>query len=90
MENQTEKVEIKPKNMYISICITQAICIAVILIAILIIKFFFAANLDRLHTVNGFFDLVSFKFGVFSDDLANPEFIVNNKYFAHFGSPLFW
>lgn len=49
MENQTEKVEIKPKNMYISICITQAICIAVILIAILIIKFFFAANFQKIE-----------------------------------------
>ncbi len=41
MDNQTEITEIKPKNMYVSICITQAVCVAAILIAVLIIKFFF-------------------------------------------------
>lgn len=41
MENETEVIEIKFKNMYMQICITQAVCAAVILIAILIIKFFF-------------------------------------------------
>ena len=34
-------VEIKPKNMYVPICIAQAICIAVILIGVLVIKIFF-------------------------------------------------
>lgn len=41
MEEQTEITEIKPKNMYVPICITQAICVAAILIAVLIIKLFF-------------------------------------------------
>ena len=41
MDNQTEIVEIKAKNMYVPICITQVVCVAVILIAVLIIKFFF-------------------------------------------------
>lgn len=40
MEKEAEVFEIKPKNMYVPICITQAICISVILIAVLIIKFF--------------------------------------------------
>lgn len=30
-----------PKNMFIPICITQAVAVAVILISIIIIKFFF-------------------------------------------------
>lgn len=41
--------ENKPKNMYIPICITQAICMAVILIAILIIKFFFEGSYAKLQ-----------------------------------------
>ena len=41
MESTEEIAEVKPKNMYVSICLAQTICIAVILIAILIIKFFF-------------------------------------------------
>lgn len=49
MENQDEKVEIKPKNMYISICATQAVCIAVILIAILIIKIFFTGSFKKIE-----------------------------------------
>lgn len=41
--------ENKPKNMYIPICITQAICMTVILIAILIIKFFFEGSYAKLQ-----------------------------------------
>ena len=41
MENETQVLEITPKNMFVPICITQAVCILVILIAVLIIKFFF-------------------------------------------------
>ena len=44
MENETEIVEIVPKNMYVPICITQAVCIAVILIGIIVMKFFFKDN----------------------------------------------
>lgn len=48
MENTTN--ETKPKNMYFPICITQIICIATILIAVLIIKFFFAGSFAGLKT----------------------------------------
>lgn len=48
MEEQTEIIEIKPKNMFVPICITQAICIATILIAVLIIKFFFGGSYQKL------------------------------------------
>lgn len=44
MDSHTETTEIKPKNMYVPICITQAVCVAVILIAVLIIKFFFEGS----------------------------------------------
>lgn len=49
MDNQTEIIEIKPKNMFIPICVTQAVCIAVILIAVLIIKFFFDGSYTKLQ-----------------------------------------
>ncbi len=49
MENETDVVEITPKNMYAQICITQAICIAVILIAVFIIKFFFDESFLKLQ-----------------------------------------
>lgn len=66
-EEQNNTAENKPKNMYIPICITQAICMAVILIAILIIKFFFEGSYAKLQkwyqknildetTVSAFFD----------------------------------
>lgn len=66
-EEQNNTTENKPKNMYIPICITQAICMAVILIAILIIKFFFEGSYAKLQkwyqknildetTVTAFFD----------------------------------
>lgn len=66
-EEQNNTAENKPKNMYIPICITQAICMAVILIAILIIKFFFEGSYAKLQkwyqknildetTVTAFFD----------------------------------
>lgn len=48
-EEQNSTAENKPKNMYIPICITQAICMAVILIAILIIKFFFEGSYAKLQ-----------------------------------------
>ncbi len=48
MENQTEAKEKKTKNMYTSICATQAVCVAVILIAVLIIKFFFDSSYFKL------------------------------------------
>jgi len=46
---ETEIIEIKPKNMYIPICITQAICIAVILLSVLIVKFFFSSSYAKLQ-----------------------------------------
>ena len=39
---EDDSINTKPKNMYAAICIVQAICIVIILIAILIIKFFFS------------------------------------------------
>lgn len=39
-EQQNGTVDKKIKNTYISVCVTQAICIAVVLAALLIIKFF--------------------------------------------------
>lgn len=48
-EEQNSMAENKPKNMYIPICITQAICMTVILIAILIIKFFFEGSYAKLQ-----------------------------------------
>lgn len=39
-EQQNGTVDKKFKNTYISVCVTQAVCIAVILSALLIIKFF--------------------------------------------------
>ncbi len=50
MENETEKVKTNPKNMYIPICITQTICITVIIISVLIIKFFFDTTFKKLET----------------------------------------
>ncbi|MBE6809483.1 MAG: hypothetical protein E7521_00290 [Ruminococcaceae bacterium] len=47
MEN--EVIEIKPKNMYMQICITQAICIAVILISIVVMKFFFENDFKKVQ-----------------------------------------
>lgn len=49
MESETEVIEIVPKNMYVPICITQAICVAVILIAVIIIKFFFSSSFSKLE-----------------------------------------
>ena len=47
MEN--EAIEIKPKNMYAPICITQLVCIAVIVLSVLIIKFFFKEHFLKLQ-----------------------------------------
>lgn len=49
MENEAEVIETTPKNMYIPICIVQAICISVILIAVVIIKFFFEGSFIKLQ-----------------------------------------
>ena len=49
MENETEVIEITPKNMFVPICITQAVCISVIFIAVLIIKLFFANSFAQLE-----------------------------------------
>lgn len=49
MDDQTEIIEIKPKNMFVPICITQAVCIAVVLIAVLVIKFFFNGSYVKLQ-----------------------------------------
>ncbi len=46
MENESEK---KPKNMYVPICITQAVCVSVILIVVLIIKLFFGNAYEKLE-----------------------------------------
>ncbi len=48
-DTENEVTEIKPKNMYIQICVTQAVCIAVILIAVLIIKFFFESSYTKIQ-----------------------------------------
>lgn len=58
MENETDVIEIKPKNMFVPICITQAVCVAVILIAVLIIKFFFEGSYTKLQKwcVNNFLE----------------------------------
>lgn len=40
-ETENKVIKKAHKNMYMPICITQAITVAVILIAVLIIKFFF-------------------------------------------------
>jgi len=49
MENENAVIEIKPKNMYAQICITQSICVVVILIAVIIIKFFFESSYIKLQ-----------------------------------------
>lgn len=49
MDEQNEITEIKPKNMFVPICVTQAVCVAVILIAVLIIKFFFEGSYLKLQ-----------------------------------------
>lgn len=48
MEEETDIVETKPKNMFVPICITQSVCVAVILIAVLIIKFFFSGSYAKI------------------------------------------
>lgn len=66
-EQQNETQKTKPKNMYVAIATTQTVCIAVILIAVLIIKFFFGDSYKKLEkwydknildqtTVSGIFD----------------------------------
>lgn len=50
MENETEIIEIKEKNMYAQICIAQTICIGVIIIAVIIIKLFFSKSFLQLKS----------------------------------------
>ncbi len=56
MENETQ--EKKPQNMFVAICITQIICVAVILIALLITKFFFENSYTKFQKwcVNNIFE----------------------------------
>lgn len=49
MEEQTETIETKPKNTFVPICITQAVCITALLIAVIIIKFFFNNSFVKLQ-----------------------------------------
>ncbi len=49
MENKNETIDIKPKNMFAAISITQIICVAVILIAVLVIKFGFKSSFIKLQ-----------------------------------------
>ncbi len=49
MEEQTEVIEIRAKNMFVPVCVTQAICVVAILIAVLIIKFFFYGSYTKLQ-----------------------------------------
>ena len=49
MENETEIIKTQPKNTYASIWITQALCIAVLFIAIMVVKFFFANSYTKLQ-----------------------------------------
>lgn len=49
MENEAQIIEIKPKNMYMQICITQAICVAVILITVVVMKFFFDNSYEKVE-----------------------------------------
>ena len=48
-EPENEVIENKPKNIFVHICITQTICIVVILITVLIIKYFFSGSYDKLQ-----------------------------------------
>lgn len=43
-----EQSEIKYKNMFAPICAAQSVCITVILIAVIIIKFFFGGSYEKL------------------------------------------
>jgi hypothetical protein len=49
MENETEVIEITPKNMFVPICFVQAVCISVILITVIIIKLFFEDGFSKLE-----------------------------------------
>ena len=61
MENETEIIEICPKNMYTPICIVQAVCVAIVLIVMIVIKMFFNGfytNLEKWCTENFFEETV--------------------------------
>ncbi len=49
MEEDNGVITIKQKNMFVPITIVQALCVAVILIAVLIIKFGFASSFSKLQ-----------------------------------------
>ena len=49
MENNYEEIKLTPKNMYVPICVTQAISVVLILIAVVVIKFFFKSKFKKLE-----------------------------------------
>ncbi|MDO4607570.1 MAG: hypothetical protein Q4B40_00065 [Clostridia bacterium] len=49
MEKDNEIIEIKPKNMFAAISITQIICVVVILLAVLVIKLGFKPSFIKLQ-----------------------------------------
>ena len=49
MEKQTAEFEKNTKSMFIPICITQTVCITVILIGVLIIKMFFESSYKKIE-----------------------------------------
>jgi hypothetical protein len=50
MEKEIDATEIKYKNMYVAICVTQTVCLAVILITVLIVKMFFDNSYIKLKS----------------------------------------
>lgn len=49
MDDLCENVNLEPKNMFVPICITQSLCVAIILITVLIIKLFFDSSYLKLQ-----------------------------------------
>ncbi len=49
MEKDSEIFDIKPKNMFVPMTVVQAVCIGVILIVVLIIKFVSASGFEKLQ-----------------------------------------
>lgn len=49
MDKQIDNMAKKQKSMYISIYITQIACVTTLLIAVLIIKFFFDSSYQKLE-----------------------------------------
>lgn len=46
MENENQK---QPKNMFAPICITQLVCVSVLIIVVLIIKFFSKNTFEKIE-----------------------------------------